>query len=289
MLAKKSGERLILLCSLMVLLLFFENSQATASQIQQWIVTIFGPPSPGGVKGKRPINDEKICFVSFFQYDHKAFQSGDPKVGNVTFTLPILSQKPLLIWRGDVGRITVNTNDNRTVLWDSGRSIKSVDRQTPYAGKLLKRDERYKIRLDPRPSAGSQEAGETYNFSILSQEDADRHYQQLRKITQGLKGKSPEAIALARAEYLVENKLFLDALQEVASIQRPSSDLQAAIAQQATQWIQDQRYMQAMSAVFSVQNPTSNQLKQLRTQLNQRPCFPRESEQPAQPGTANPQ
>jgi hypothetical protein len=158
-----------------------------------------------------------------------------------------------------------------------------------YSGKRLARDEHYKIRLDPQRSPGRNEEGNIFNFYVLIEEVANQHQAKLDEITQKLKGKSVEVITLERAKYLADEKLFLDAIQEIASIEQPSDEFQAAIAAQAEVWIREKNYLQAMSAVFPIQNPTSEKLKQLRTQLESLPCFPPEPPEQPQPDAAKPQ
>jgi hypothetical protein len=257
------------------------NLEAKAqSGLQRLMVIIFGPRPKGVPRIKKPIGSVNVCFLSFHQYWHQDFQEN---------SMPVLSQSPLLIWKGNAGKVVLQHKDlqfSKNPVWE--RELKANSGGAMRSGKILPRDRNYKVRLDPQRTRSQNEEGDTFYFYILDSEIANQHERKLKEISQKLKGENPETIALNRAEYLGREKLFLDAIQEITSIARPSAKFQESIAAQADIWIKDENYLQAMSAVFSVQNPTSNKLKQLRNQLERLPCFPPEAPKPQSDGAQSP-
>jgi hypothetical protein len=295
----KSMLHLKLICLFCLLLVSGKivHAQPRESWLQQQISRIFGPPpSPKKTSLSKPVGASNICFVSFHQYwyqnpkDVKEVKDANQSVSIPDINLPVLSQTPLLIWQGAVEKVVVQRKDlpfSKDLLWE--QSIETGHHRAIYSGKTLKRNEQYKIRLDPQRSPGKNEEGATFNFFVLSEEIANQHQSKLDEITQKLKAQSVEVIALERSKYLADEKLFLDAIQEIASIEKPSEEFQEAISALAQEWIKKKNYLHAMSAVFLIQNPTSEKLKQLRTQLESLPCFPPESSERPQPDAAKPQ
>jgi hypothetical protein len=262
-----------MLCTVFLVLATSMTSQAFS--IERLVVRIFGEPSTGNKTGKRPVSSNGICFLSFYQYGRQEFSNSKPpyNTSNPDINVPVLSQNPFFIWNVSAHKLLVSpknkSSDTQEISMENVTQIKYEQ--------TLNRGRYYKIRLD----SSNSKQGDAFNFYILNDTEATKHNTELERIKKQFESKGEERQALEQAQYLAQNNLFLDVLEKVASIEKPSKEFQEAIAQQAATWIQGKNYLQAMSAVFPIQNPTSTNLKKLRTQLETLPCsFSDSSEAP---------
>ena len=140
----------------------------------------------------------------------------------------IWSNRPLFVWRGNLGRIEVRPYGSEEVLWS--QTVSAKDNRVTYTGEPLKAGETYQWVIfgvaDKNPML-------SVPFKVMNEPNRDRI--RVRLIILGVelkeKGATPEEITLARANYFAQKELWSDFLQEVYSLDNPSEDLQEIIQQ----------------------------------------------------------
>lgn len=140
----------------------------------------------------------------------------------------VWSDHPLFIWLGPVQKIAVRLVGSDEDLW----SQTVVGRQsTKYTGKALQPGQTYEwlVFLD-------QSTPLSVVFQMMDAQQRDRITAQLQTQENKLKAKGAdqEAIALAKAKFFADNKLWSDMLQQAYSLPKPSPEL-AKIRQELPQ------------------------------------------------------
>ncbi|MDX2214268.1 MAG: hypothetical protein SFY66_13345 [Oculatellaceae cyanobacterium bins.114] len=132
----------------------------------------------------------------------------------------IWSDRPTFAWRGETGHIILRSVNNPTPLWQ--QSLSSGTQSISYNGTPLTPGQVYEWELDTASGIGQQ-----YTFEVMGGQERDRITRELQALENQLKtaGESTEAIAIARARYFAEQRLWSDAFQALQSISNPSSDL----------------------------------------------------------------
>ena len=174
------------------------------------------PKKPGIDRNPaRPIESSKLCAIA----PEPAPQE-------------IWSDRPLFVWQAEVGKIEVRSPGRKNALWQ--QPVTAAQRSVLYGG-----DEA----LQP---------GEIYNwvsfdrqnkrlfvvrFKVMDAEKRDRIKTQLQSLEAELKAKGAtgEEIAMHRAQYFAQQKLWSDFWQEVFSVENPSTALTEMVKTQTTQ------------------------------------------------------
>ncbi len=140
----------------------------------------------------------------------------------------IWSNRPLFVWRGNLGRIEVRRYGSEEVLWS--QTVSAKDNRVPYTGEPLKPGETYQWVIFGETA---QNPMLSVPFKVMNYRDRDRI--RVRLIILGVelkeKGATPEEITFAKANYFAQKELWADFLQEVYSMENPSEELQEIIQQ----------------------------------------------------------
>ncbi|MCP2731021.1 hypothetical protein [Limnofasciculus baicalensis] len=140
----------------------------------------------------------------------------------------IWSNRPLFVWRGNLGRIEVRHYGSEEVLWS--QTVSERDNRVSYTGEPLKAGETYQWVIFGERAENPMLS---VPFKVMNHQDRDRI--RVRLIILGVelkeKGLTPEEITWARANYFAEKELWYDFLQEVYSMENPSEELQEIIQQ----------------------------------------------------------
>lgn len=126
---------------------------------------------------------------------------------------------PIFIWRGTARRIELLDTSSKKVLWS--KNLTPNDRIAVYDGQPLQPGEKYAWAL--YVSDAEDEEPQQNSFTILSSTERDRITAELNQLQ--TQGDTPEQIALKRANYFAEKRLWADALQEIYSVPNPSDQL----------------------------------------------------------------
>lgn len=131
----------------------------------------------------------------------------------------VWSDRPIFIWKGAVQKIAVRTARSNEDLW----SQPVAQTQTiNYAGKALQPGQTYDwlVFIGESPS-------KLVSFQVMDAQQRDRITTDLNTLENQLKAKkvNSEAIALAKANYFIQNQLWSDALQQAYSVEKPSAEL----------------------------------------------------------------
>lgn len=138
----------------------------------------------------------------------------------------VWNDRPLFAWRGEAGQIILRSLNSAAPLWQ--QPLTGETQSIAYPDAPLTPGQVYEWELDTVSSVGPQ-----YTFEIMTGEERDRVSQDLQALENQLKaaGESTEAIAIARAHYFAEQRLWSDAIQSLQSVTNPSSDLTQGITQ----------------------------------------------------------
>lgn len=153
------------------------------------------PPVKPRKGGSRP--SEAICLIS-------------PDVNR-----EIWSDRPLFLWQGKVGEIGVRLKGGNKNFWSQPVTQPGG---VIYTGKPLQPGKEYEWAANNNTFVP---------FQIMTAQQRQRTTQELNNLENQLKGASPEDIALAKVDYFIEHKLLSDALQQVYSVEKPSTELAA--------------------------------------------------------------
>lgn len=165
------------------------------------------PPPKGGDRGSRPTMN--LCLIS-------------PQAGR-----PIWHRTPLLIWQG-YPTVGIRTQDDATVLWQatipesSDPDTDIVIFHTVYSGAPLAFETVYEgllYTIDPSSPAVR------VPFQTMEAAQYAEHAANLAMVQQEVAAADPdeESLALAKANYFVEQNLPADALQALFSVRAPSA------------------------------------------------------------------
>lgn len=147
------------------------------------------------------------------------------------FNHQIWSDRPLLVWQGNVGRIGIRAHNSEDMLWS--QTVTSVNSPVMYRGEPLKSGQTYDwVFYDKQDNRLFW-----VPFKIMEAQERDRIRVRLTILGQQLKetGSTPEEIANARANYFAQKQLWSDVLQEVYSVENPSAQLQEILQAIPTQ------------------------------------------------------
>lgn len=130
----------------------------------------------------------------------------------------VWSDRPIFIWKGAVQKIAVRISGSEKDLWS--KTVAGTQRIN-YTGKALQPGQTYDwLVFEDKSSYKS------VHFQVMDAQ-RDRITTDLNTLENQRKAKKddPEAIALAKASYFVQNQLWADALQQVYSVEKPSAQL----------------------------------------------------------------
>jgi hypothetical protein len=141
----------------------------------------------------------------------------------------IWSDRPVFVWHGEAIQLTVRSfgNDQPPLLQ---QPLTSTTRSIVYSGSSLLPGQLYVWELSTRAAPGPW-----FTFEVMAGESRDRIAQDLQTLDDQLnaRGASEEAIALARAQYFAEQRLWSDVFQALQAVPRPSADLTQGITEMA--------------------------------------------------------
>lgn len=171
------------------------------------------PPEsqPGGSRG----TEDMIC--SLAPLDQETYLKLENQVWN---------NRPIFVWTGKVERIELYAETSGNLIWK--QTVTPEKNQISYTGEPLKSGESYKLYLydvsDPEPSYPPSVA---LDFKVVEAEKSQQITQALNQLeTQLQQNKAtPEAIALARAEYFAKQQLWSDVVMESVLVKSPPSGL----------------------------------------------------------------
>jgi len=161
------------------------------------------PPVQPRKGGSRPIVDD-ICMVS----------PDAPTQRRIVW-----SDRPIFIWKGSVQKIAVRTAGSEKDLWSQ---TVAGTQTTNYTGEALQPGQTYDWLVFEGESPSK-----FVPFQVMDSQQRDLITIDLNTLDNQLKAKkvNHEAIALAKANYFVQNQLWSDALQQAYSVEKPSPEL----------------------------------------------------------------
>lgn len=131
----------------------------------------------------------------------------------------VWSDRPVFIWKGSVQKIALRTAGSNKYLWSQPVA---ETQSTNYTGKALQPGQTYdwQVFIGESPS-------KFVSFQVMDAQQRERITSDLNTLENQLKAKKAdgEAIALAKANYFVQNQLWSDALQQAYSVENPSTEL----------------------------------------------------------------
>ena len=139
----------------------------------------------------------------------------------------IWHDRPLFIWQGAAVRIELVASGSEEVLWS--KNLTANDTTAVYQGEALQAAQRYEWRL-----YRSDKDFDIVLFRILPKQERDRITAQLNQLQ--TEGDTAEQIALKRANYFAEQRLWADALQEIYAVPNPSDQLKK-LGQEITNYL----------------------------------------------------
>ncbi|MCG5059061.1 MAG: hypothetical protein KA714_14025 [Limnoraphis sp. WC205] len=138
----------------------------------------------------------------------------------------VLSDRPTLIWQGQLARVELYPHNDEKVIWR--QDVSETDQRVQYSGEALKPGQTYDLMMFETVSDTFPLPSVQVTFTVIDGEKRQQVNQALEQLNRELRQQnaSEETLALARFNYLAKNKLWSDALTEAFSVQNPSSDLQ---------------------------------------------------------------
>lgn len=133
------------------------------------------------------------------------------------------NDRPLFVWTGRPIRVELYQVGSKQLLWS--HNIQRNQNKVLYDKEALKPGQTYELRLIgfSRPV--------TTQFRVMDSQKRDRIKQELQRLEEQLQAQqaTPEEIARQRANYFTEQRLWLDVLQEIYSVENPSTALTDAL------------------------------------------------------------
>jgi hypothetical protein len=128
----------------------------------------------------------------------------------------VWSDRPIFIWKGAVQKIAVRTRGSNEYLWSQNVS---GAQNANYTGSALQPGQTYEwlVFIGESPS-------KFVPFQVMDAQQSQRITSDLNNLIKAKKANS-EAIALAKANYFIQNQLWSDALQQAYSVKNPSREL----------------------------------------------------------------
>ena len=138
----------------------------------------------------------------------------------------VFSDRPTLAWRGQLVRVELYVHNTDRVIWsqDLGAEAQKVS----YTGEPLKPGLTYDLMLYETQPDAFPLPSKMVTFTVVGDGEMRREVaEKLEKLQAELEGQgaSPEEIAFGRFNYLVEKRLWSDALAEAFSVENPADEL----------------------------------------------------------------
>lgn len=133
----------------------------------------------------------------------------------------IWSTRPLFLWRGSMGRLEVRLQGSQQALWSE--QVTEGQSSVLYNGDALQPGLSYDwVSFDERDRPQFR-----VTFQVMAGEERDRISGDLNRLQAQLQqeGATAEKIAYAKANYLAENQLWSDVLQQAYGVENPSEAL----------------------------------------------------------------
>jgi hypothetical protein len=135
------------------------------------------------------------------------------------------NDRPLFVWTGRPNRVELYQVGSKQLLWSHNIQRNQNNNKVLYDKEALKPGQTYEWRLIGfAPPVTTQ-------FRVMDSQKRDRIKQELQRLDEQLQAKqaTPEDIAMRRAQYFTEQRLWLDVLQETYSVENPSKALTDAL------------------------------------------------------------
>lgn len=142
--------------------------------------------------------------------------------GNTT----IWNTQPTFVWQGTIDTIGLRKTDTTSELLPRSKPSKiSQSKRSFYIGKPLQPGQTYDWLFFDKPT--DKEPQFWVKFQVMTASDRASITADLRTLETTLKRQKAkeETIALQRAQYFADHKLWSDVLQEVYSVKNPSNEL----------------------------------------------------------------
>lgn len=138
----------------------------------------------------------------------------------------IWRDRPLLIWEGAIAQVEISDAESGELHWS--QAVSAEDCHIAYAGEPLQPGRRYEWRLCDRD--GSPVSGGVIQFQVLATQEQDRIATALAEQDTALREKSAAAdtIALDRANFFANRRLWADVLMETFALDEPQKSLAKA-------------------------------------------------------------
>jgi len=143
--------------------------------------------------------------------------------------LRIWNARPLFVWKGTVKRIEVRLPGSGTALWS--HDVTKNEQSVLYTGSALQPGEEYDywVMYETSYKGETKTNIQTIPFEIMKPEERYQVEAELAALKDQSETLSAEEIALQRAKYFAEHKLWSDVVIEIFSVPNPSSELASVI------------------------------------------------------------
>ncbi len=150
--------------------------------------------------------------------------------------------QPSLVWSGGTAKaVGVRVTNSQTVLWQQATPAIAATgvKRLRYAGQPLQPGQTYDLLFLADPSSSQPQSWQP--FQIMTPAERAPITADLKVLDAQLQARKakPETVALERAKYFAKRDLWVNALQEVYGVEKPSAELKQ-VTQQVTQTIQKQ-------------------------------------------------
>ena len=133
----------------------------------------------------------------------------------------------LFVWNGIISKIEVHAEGVGAPLWS--QVVKLDARQAKYTGSPLIAGARYEWWIFNRFAVNETEPSFRVPFQVIDSAERDRVTLELTELNSQIrdtkKWVSAEEWARKRSQYFISQGLFVDAMREILSVQRPSQEL----------------------------------------------------------------
>lgn len=204
----KKIERIGLYAGLLSLFSLFTPLAAPAwalswAQVTEWLNREIDDKGPGENGGSRPSGN--LCLLS----------PGSEQ--------RIWSLSPTFVWQG-MPTVGVRPAQEREILWqvEASEPVSGAFREL-YTGPILERGKQYEWLFFNTPT----EPALWFSFRVVNRLTHWRIFRELNALQTQLEAEeaTPDEIALARANYFLENDLPVDAISEMFTVSEPSDEL----------------------------------------------------------------
>ncbi len=133
----------------------------------------------------------------------------------------------LFVWKGMISKIEVHAEKVNEPLWS--QLVNSDARQAKYTGLPLLAGARYEWWIFNRFAVNETEPSLRVPFQVIESSERDRVALELADLNSQIrdtkKWVSAEEWSRKRSQYFISQGLFVDAMREILSVQRPSQEL----------------------------------------------------------------